>query len=46
MEKNVVKDNEKFVNLLEKICMDLNINDYDDIVKDYLKRLNQEKLMW
>ena len=45
MEKNVVKDNEKFVNLLEKICMDLNINDYDDIVKDYLKRLNQEKLM-
>ena len=45
MEKNVVKDNEKFVNLLEKICMDLNINDYDDIIKDYLKRLNQEKLM-
>ena len=43
--KDVVKDNEKFVNLLERICMDLNINNYDDIIKDYLKRLNQEKLM-
>ena len=49
MEKDVVKDevknNEKFINLLGRICMDLNINNYDDIIKDYLKRLNQEKLM-
>ena len=45
MEKDVVKGNEKFFNLLERICMDLNINNYDAIIKDYLKRLNQEKLM-
>lgn len=45
MKKEEVKNNEKFINLLERICKDLKINNSDDIIKEYLKKLNQEKLM-
>lgn len=43
--KNVVENNNKFIELLKKICMDLKISDSDNIIKEYLKKLNQEKLM-
>ena len=43
--KDVVENDEKFVNLLEKICKDLKIDNSDNIIKVYLKKLNQEKLM-
>lgn len=44
-KKEEVKSNEKFINLLKRIYIDLKINNSDEIIKEYLKNINQEKLM-
>ena len=44
MEKDVVV-RKKFIALLEKICQDLKIREPEKIIKEYCKKIKNEKLM-
>ena len=46
--KNVIKDEvlrKEFIILLKKICQDLEISEPEKIIKQYCKKIKDEKLM-